>query len=229
MERTFLASLVSNPLLLCEQTVKPLQEILLQTPSCKIAAMLYLMNLERLNSTALEEAMKRYLPLFRDKRALDDMLESSRQMFSVADGQSDRTMTLIDAFLGPDDEPESIMPVTAQPAYDISSLDDVQQEPSADSSDDLISRFLESDVKMELKLDNLSPDEAEDDESDSLGEGAQGEMFTETLAQILIRQRQYERALEIIRSLYLNFPNKSAYFADQIRYLEKLVKINKTK
>lgn len=50
--------------------------------------------------------------------------------------------------------------------------------------------------------------------------------FTETLARIYLKQRRYDKALEIIRSLYLNFPNKSIYFADQIRYLEKLVLIN---
>ena len=51
--------------------------------------------------------------------------------------------------------------------------------------------------------------------------------FTETLARIYLKQRRYAKALEIIKSLYLNFPNKSIYFADQIRYLEKLVRIIK--
>lgn len=50
--------------------------------------------------------------------------------------------------------------------------------------------------------------------------------FTETLAEIFMKQHRYDKALEIIRSLYLNFPNKSIYFADQIRYLEKLIRIN---
>ena len=50
--------------------------------------------------------------------------------------------------------------------------------------------------------------------------------YTETLARIYLKQHRYDKALEIIRSLYLNFPNKSIYFADQIRYLEKLVRIN---
>ena len=54
-------------------------------------------------------------------------------------------------------------------------------------------------------------------------------LFTETLAQIYIRQRRYKEAREIIQSLYLNFPNKSSYFADQIRYLDKLIEINKQK
>jgi hypothetical protein len=53
--------------------------------------------------------------------------------------------------------------------------------------------------------------------------------FTETLARIYIRQKKYDRALEIIRSLYLNYPEKNIYFADQIRFLERLVKNNNLK
>jgi len=63
---------------------------------------------------------------------------------------------------------------------------------------------------------------APDDEPEQLDDSC----YTQTLAQIYLKQRRYDKALEIIRSLYLNFPNKSIYFADQIRYLEKLIRIN---
>lgn len=47
--------------------------------------------------------------------------------------------------------------------------------------------------------------------------------FTETLAKIYVKQGKYSKALEIIQRLYLRNPNKNVYFADQIRYLEKLL------
>ena len=47
--------------------------------------------------------------------------------------------------------------------------------------------------------------------------------FTETLAKIYIKQGRYSKALEIIKRLNLNYPKKNAYFADQIRFLEKLI------
>jgi hypothetical protein len=53
--------------------------------------------------------------------------------------------------------------------------------------------------------------------------------FTETLARIYIKQRRYEKALEIIKRLNLNNPKKNAYFADQMRFLEKLIINNKNK
>jgi hypothetical protein len=49
------------------------------------------------------------------------------------------------------------------------------------------------------------------------------EILTETLAKIYIQQKKYAEALTIIKQLSLNFPKKSIYFADQIRFLEYLI------
>lgn len=48
-------------------------------------------------------------------------------------------------------------------------------------------------------------------------------LLSESLAKIFIRQGRYERAYEIISGLNLKFPKKSAYFADQLRFLRKLM------
>ena len=55
------------------------------------------------------------------------------------------------------------------------------------------------------------------------------EYFTETLARIYVKQGRYSKALEIIKRLSLAYPKKNAYFADQIRFLEKLIINNKQK
>ena len=51
--------------------------------------------------------------------------------------------------------------------------------------------------------------------------------FTETLARVYMSQKRYDKALEIIQVLSLKYPKKNRYFADQIRYLEKIININK--
>ncbi len=51
----------------------------------------------------------------------------------------------------------------------------------------------------------------------------QGPLLSESLAKIFIKQGRYERAYEIITNLSLNYPEKSVYFADQLRFLEKLM------
>lgn len=47
--------------------------------------------------------------------------------------------------------------------------------------------------------------------------------LTESLARIMIKNRNYSKALEIITELSLKNSEKSAYFADQIRFLKKLI------
>ena len=52
-------------------------------------------------------------------------------------------------------------------------------------------------------------------------------LLSESLAKIFIKQGRYERAYEIISNLSLNYPKKSIYFADQLRFLQKLILIKK--
>ena len=54
-------------------------------------------------------------------------------------------------------------------------------------------------------------------------------MLSESLAKMYIARGKYSKALEIIESINLNFPEKSIYFADQIRFLRKLVLIETLK
>jgi hypothetical protein len=46
---------------------------------------------------------------------------------------------------------------------------------------------------------------------------------SEDNAKKLISERKYRQAIEILRELNLNNPKKSVYFADQIRFLEKII------
>lgn len=49
--------------------------------------------------------------------------------------------------------------------------------------------------------------------------------LTESFAKIMIKNGNYSRALEIITQISLNNPEKSIYFADQIRFLKKIIYI----
>ena len=48
-------------------------------------------------------------------------------------------------------------------------------------------------------------------------------LLSESLAKIYIKQHRYTKAYEIISNLSLNYPEKSIYFADQLRFLRKLI------
>lgn len=53
-------------------------------------------------------------------------------------------------------------------------------------------------------------------------------VLSESLARAMIKNGNYRKALEIISDLSLNNPKKSIYFADQMRFLKKLI-LNQSK
>ncbi len=68
-----------------------------------------------------------------------------------------------------------------------------------------------------------SDDDALQNAPEGVNESADDKFFTETLAKIYIKQHRYDKALKIIQQLSLKYPKKNRYFADQIRFLEKLI------
>ncbi len=98
------------------------------------------------------------------------------------------------------------------------SLDEFLNTPAADKSDS--SHLSDTSDKTEAPIPPAPPRRqasAETPSDDSL--------LSESLAKIFIKQGRYERAYEIISNLSLNYPKKSIYFADQLRFLQKLIKI----
>ena len=66
-------------------------------------------------------------------------------------------------------------------------------------------------------------DDAMDGNAEIADETGDDNYLTETLAKIYVKQQRYDKALEIIKKLNLKYPKKNAYFADQMRFLERLI------
>ncbi len=81
-----------------------------------------------------------------------------------------------------------------------------------EETDDMYDYNNECESVPESSFDNVEQVECREDE-----------YLTETLAKIYVKQQRYDKALEIIKKLNLKYPKKNIYFADQIRYLERLI------
>lgn len=86
----------------------------------------------------------------------------------------------------------------------------------------LIDNFIQSQGDRRIRLHDKKDSELQKPVIDVDNSPTQG-AFTETLARIYIKQGKFEQAIEIIRRLSLKYPKKNRYFADQIRFLEKLI------
>ena len=152
-----------------------------------------------------------------------------------------RTISLIDDFLDslPKEEEEETSqkkgkrkPTPADAAVDyvaylLESESDEDREKAAEVPQlighSLIDSFINNDKGKIVLNENptlkpeLEPEEPEVEKDPEAG------VYTETLARIYIKQGKYSKALEIIKRLSLVDSEKSAYFADQIRFLEKLI------
>ena len=146
--------------------------------------------------------------LLHDDKA-DDVVENKMRPL--------RGQDLIDGFLNKMNADEKNLP-TEQMNADKSQMD--KDVLLADVSEESISPLISMPISVN---DDQAEGEEEEKGEDCVVEREDDSYFTETLAKIYIKQHRYEKALEIIKKLSLNYPKKNAYFADQIRFLEKLI------
>jgi len=148
--------------------------------------------------------------------------------------QQDRTEALLDSFLTAFDKGERVETTYEEEGLHIVSVDYLsylQSQGETSATDhtadqqlqhhDIIDAFIEKAASDTIFTPGESTAAEISQNSDNMDDG--GEFLTETLARIYIKQKKYEQALTIIKRLSLNFPKKSVYFADQIRFLEYLI------
>ena len=235
-----------------KENLYDLRSLLALYPYHQTARLLMLQNLYILHDTSFDEELKRAAIYITDRRVIFNLVEAAYYKIKNKETKAEkpqtkeekekRTMSLIDNFLESrpadvDEEEEKAKrkPTAADAAIDyVSYLLEMENEDEKAKEtqpemkgQNLIDNFINNENgKIELKetpeyLPDLNDNENENEENEGY--------FTETLARIYIKQGRYSKALEIIRRLNLNYPKKNAYFADQIRFLEKLIINNKNK
>lgn len=237
---------IDHPEQLNKDSLFQLRQEVAQHPYYHAARLLFLQNLFLLRDPSFGEELRRaalYLP---DRRVLYEMVESP---VSVSQPQQDaqphtsesekpvsRTQSLIEDFLNtlpPDELPDGNQR-TAESAADytavlmgLSDAASSAEQPEAPAGEarrkrrrQLLDDFMdgaEGHIELQERPEYV-PAQQNEMHEDEMEDG----FFTETLARIYTKQGRYDKASQIIRRIYLNNPKKSAYFADQLRFLEKL-------
>ena len=254
-----LEQLIKHPELMDKETLYDLRSLLALYPYFQTARLLLLQNLYLLHDPSFDEELRRSAVYVTDRKVVFNLVEAAHYRLRMAEKEKQkqaavkekdgsggsRTISLIDQFLDsiPADTEEvkdketrkKRKPTPADAAIDyVAYLLESENDDESNAADespamkgqDLIDNFINNENgKIELKDE---PEYLPELEGSEKKEGDE-KYFTETLAQIYIKQGRYSKALEIIKRLNLNYPKKNAYFADQIRFLEKLIINNKYK
>ncbi len=252
-----LINLIRHPELMDRETLYDLRSLIAQYPYYQTARLLMLKNLYILHDPTFDEELRRAAIYITDRKVIFNLVESAHYQLKTTEKTADEkkqtkgveqrpsTNELIDKFLETipveeeKDKSKKRKPTAADAAIDYVAYlleteekEDVKSEETESSPTlDLIDSFISNNEQGRIELkENIEYVPEIADEGDKNGENEDEEgYFTETLARIYIKQGRYSQALEIIKRLNLAYPKKNAYFADQIRFLEKLIINNNNK
>ena len=249
-----LTQLITHPEMMNKETLYDLRSFLALYPYHQTARLLMLKNLFILHDNTFDAELRRAAIYITDRRIIFNLVEASHykiqktetkaESLSAEKEKESRTLSLIATFLEarPNDvdeaetEKNKRKPAPADVAVDyVSYLMQLEEEESKArksgpemKGQNLIDNFINNE-KGKIELKETPEYFPEIDESNGDENSGEENYFTETLARIYIKQGKYSQALEIIKRLNLNYPKKNAYFADQIRFIEKLIINNKNK
>lgn len=252
-----ISRLAGHPELLNGDTLYALRTVVARYPYFQTARLLLLRNLYLLHEPDFGKELRRSVFYVADRRAIWQFVQGiapttataaptasespsdSPEALAMTDEEPtiDRTAALIDAFLGTlPEQSQTLIPDTPATTDYMALLASQQAtghtpQPSATppSTDRDPLASPEPILPLEPGAKATAPAATTAPAAEAADTALETEFLTETLARIYIKQKKYERALEIIRTLYLNYPEKSIYFADQIRFLEKLIRNNNLK
>lgn len=247
-----LRTYIKHPETIDETAIVELRDLCTRYPYFHAARILHLRALYQTHSPQFDKELKQSALLLPDRRAIFHLIEESnyapredrlqsRAAQHRGEAPIDTTSSLIDNFLS--SQPQEPTPphrakadsTTDYMAYMLEHEAELQTEqepqahaPATDGTGDIIDTFLSQPQDERLKLKDIPEEQLQKPQLPSSAP-ANAEIFTEALARIYIKQGKYERAVEIIKRLSAKYPKKNRYFADQIRFLEKLIINNKYK
>lgn len=238
---------IKNPELIDAQLVEELWQLVDRHPTYQAARLLLIQGLYQLQDQRFGVALRKAALMVPDRTKLFDMIEGGKyrlqpqlrvsQVPSPQEPATDRTQSLIDTFLSTlPEEPRARRPRPTDASADYMSyllqMEDALQSVSSSAETESVTEAVASSapgVGEKIGQGTEAPVGVGDDDEwleveEEGDKNAPSEAyFTETLARIYIKQGKYDKAIEIIRRLSLNYPKKSRYFADQIRFLRKLI------
>lgn len=238
LTQTELSQYMADTSLLSEETLPKLKDAMQKYPYFASLSLLYLKNLALLRDAIFETELARLAISVPDRKQLFLILDpNGSDIIPLVDlvdlPQTVDSFSLIDDYLSEKKIEESdtndvslLLSTSVSTDYlhwDLKKTQDEAEEPVQLQHADLIDNFIENEPQRPMVLPTAKETSAVRDRIEAMEDKSKDSFFTETLARIYVKQKRYEKALQIIQKLSLNYPEKNGYFADQISFLEKLI------
>jgi len=243
MQQEEIIGLMKGTIPYTEKSLSGLSDVITEYPYFQTAHLLHTLNLLHLKDAHFLFDLRKTAVYVPDRKQLFFLVENDycdpipvETKEEIADND----------LLLPDEAPQEIIETVLPEIIETKSTQNAELQSSPFSATDYVSFFLSDETENEeapplqhqetidkfLEKDAVSPlriilnrtDEPQEELPEPVQEPPVVDgFFTETLAKIFIKQKKYDKALEIIRKLNLIYPEKSRYFADRIRFLEQLI------
>ena len=230
---------IRQPENLDSQALEHLRTVVDRDPYYHAARLLLLRTLYQMHDPAFNEHLHKAAVFMPSRQTLFQMFQAPSTKPESPAARSprhkpeeegeDSTVTLINSFLDTLPEPRvSTSPRIVDATVDyMSYLLQMESTPSAPEmpkmvGQDYIDNFLIN-RDGHFDLDDSPTGEPTPSPLENSPEATASGILTEAMARIYIKQGKYDKAIEIIRRISLKYPKKNRYFADQIRFLEKLI------
>ncbi|MDR3219806.1 MAG: hypothetical protein LBU22_12675 [Dysgonamonadaceae bacterium] len=215
-----------------EDTLSQLSAVIDEFPFFQAAHLLYALNFLELKDTHFSIELRKTAAYLNDRKKLFYLVEDAYfkpETIALLERKEEKAVSsfdLLELFLKDKDKDTNQSSMAGIDYVSHYLSDDAGNDAPASpplQHQEAIDKFLKEGAHSLVKF-NLNDTEvgveSHDRDLDTVDENS---FFSETLAKIYIKQKKYGRALTIIRKLNLLYPEKNRYFADQIRFLEKLI------
>ncbi len=210
MTRGEFATILKNPNQVTPDAIPQLKELVDMYPYFTVARMIYLRALQQSKSIYFETTLSQSALYAHDRRWLYYFIHPENQI----------------------EKKEKYVRSTKKSGTYFEMLDEIEQDGKDvnESLKVLAERLKKARIDLNTgsknKVVNNAPCEEKPVEENVLKRAAVMDSYNAdytTQVKLLIREKKYEEALNILKALNLNNPKKSIYFADQIRFLEKII------
>jgi len=226
MKRSQFIEYISNPDRLNDQSLLELREVVEQYPFFQAARILLIKNLHLIDHISYNNELKLAAVHISDREKLFFLLndydfltddENKRKQRNITDTQPENAIQ--------NNIPENVFDYERGSSfYSLNETTTSAQQDELKQKNEkmsLIDSFLTKQNVEKIKITANDKNENEDFSIKSLEEN--DDLMTETLANILIKQKNYLKAKNIFLRLNLKFPEKSIYFAARIKEIEELI------